>query len=77
MVAELTQGGAEISRDLTYLAPVKEIHFKPATLKVESTGEIMEVSRSELHRPFWRQHSISSFGDTRSLKVTDDIKISE
>ena len=58
VLAELTQGGAEISRNLTYLAPVKEIHLKPATLKVESTGGT-EVSRSELHRPFWHEASIS------------------
>ncbi len=38
-VAELTTGGAEISRNLAYLAPVKEIHLKPAVLKVETTGE--------------------------------------
>ena len=38
VIAELTAGGAEISRNLAYLAPVKEIHLKPAALKVESTG---------------------------------------
>jgi len=38
IVADLTAGGAEISRNLTYLAPVKEIHLKPAALKVETTG---------------------------------------
>jgi beta-mannosidase len=38
VVAELTAAGAQISRNLTYLAPVKEIHLKPAQLKVETTG---------------------------------------
>jgi beta-mannosidase len=38
VVADLTTGGTEISRNLDYLAPVKEIHLKPATLKVETTG---------------------------------------
>jgi beta-mannosidase len=38
IVADLTAGGAEISRNLAYLAPVKEIHLKPAALKVETTG---------------------------------------
>jgi beta-mannosidase len=38
VVAELTAGGAQISRNLTYLAPVKEIHLKPAQLKIETTG---------------------------------------
>jgi beta-mannosidase len=38
IVADLSAGGAEISRNLIYLAPVKEIHLKPAALKVETTG---------------------------------------
>jgi beta-mannosidase len=38
VVAELTAGEAEISRNLVYLAPVKEIHLKPVALKVEATG---------------------------------------
>ena len=37
VVAELSEGGAEVSRNLTYLAPVKEVHLKPATLKVETS----------------------------------------
>jgi len=38
VVAELTVGGAQISRNIAYLAPVKEIHLKPAQLKVQVTG---------------------------------------
>ena len=43
VVADLTASSAagnnsEISQNLAYLAPVKEIHLKPATLKVEATG---------------------------------------
>jgi beta-mannosidase len=38
VVADLNAGGAEISRNLIYLAPVKEIHLKPAALKVETAG---------------------------------------
>jgi beta-mannosidase len=38
VVADLSGGGAEISRNLIYLAPVKEVHLKPAALKVETTG---------------------------------------
>ncbi len=38
VVADLSDGGAEISRNLIYLAPVKEVHLKPAVLKVEVTG---------------------------------------
>jgi beta-mannosidase len=38
VVAELTAGGAEISRNLIYLAPTKVVQLKPAQLKVETTG---------------------------------------
>jgi beta-mannosidase len=38
VVAELTAGKEEISRNLTYLAPTKEIHLTSAALKVETTG---------------------------------------
>jgi len=38
VVADLTDGATPISRNLTYLAPVKEVHLKPAALKVETTG---------------------------------------
>ncbi|MGA3262858.1 MAG: glycoside hydrolase family 2 protein, partial [Terracidiphilus sp.] len=38
IVADLTAGEAEISRNLIYLAPVKGVHLKPAALKVEAAG---------------------------------------
>ena len=38
VVAELTAGGVEISRNLVYLAPTKGVQLKPAQLKVETTG---------------------------------------
>jgi beta-mannosidase len=38
VVADLTAGGAQTSSNLVYLAPVKEVHLKPAQLKVETTG---------------------------------------
>jgi beta-mannosidase len=38
VVADLTGSGAGISRNLIYLAPVKEVHLKPAALKVETMG---------------------------------------
>ncbi len=38
VVADLTVAGAELSRNLVYLAPTKEVHLKPAQLKVEATG---------------------------------------
>jgi beta-mannosidase len=38
VVAELTEGDKQISRNLTYLAPVKEIQLKPAALRTETSG---------------------------------------
>ena len=38
VVAELTAAGEPISRNLVYLAPVMEVHLKPAALKVETIG---------------------------------------
>jgi beta-mannosidase len=39
VVAELSSGGVQLSRNLAYLAPVKGVHLTPAQLKVETTGE--------------------------------------
>jgi beta-mannosidase len=38
VVADLSSGATQISRNLAYLAPVKEVHLKPASLQVASTG---------------------------------------
>jgi beta-mannosidase len=38
VVADLTAFGAQLSQNLAYLAPIKEVHLKPATLKVEAAG---------------------------------------
>ena len=38
VVADLTAGDSTHSQNLTHLAPAKEIHLKPATLKVEAAG---------------------------------------
>jgi beta-mannosidase len=38
VVADLTSGNTHVSRNLTYLAPTKEVHLKPAQLTVETTG---------------------------------------
>jgi len=38
VVAELSVGGAQVSRNLAYIAPVKEVHLKPAALNVETAG---------------------------------------
>lgn len=38
VVADLTEGSAEISRNLIYLAPVKAVELTPAHLQVQATG---------------------------------------
>ena len=38
VVAEVTAGNVQVSRNLTYLAPTKEIHLKPAHLTVDTSG---------------------------------------
>jgi beta-mannosidase len=38
VVAELNEGATQISRNIVYIAPVKEIHLKPAQLTVETNG---------------------------------------
>jgi beta-mannosidase len=38
VVADVTVGSEQLSRNLAYLAPVKEVHLKPAHLNVETTG---------------------------------------
>ena len=38
LVAELTSGNTQISRNLTYLAPTKEVRLKPAQLALDTTG---------------------------------------
>ncbi len=78
VVADLQTGGAadyvmngnEISRNLIYLAPVKQIQLKPATLKVEATGEKgsyeMRISAAVLARDVYL-----SFGNL-DVKVSDN-----
>ncbi len=46
VVAELSVGGAQVSRNLAYIAPVKEIHLKPAALKVETSRRKRELQDS-------------------------------
>jgi beta-mannosidase len=38
VAADLMAGGTQLSHNLVYLAPVKEVHLKPVQLKVETTG---------------------------------------
>ncbi len=70
VVAELTSGEKPISRNLTYLAPTKEIHLKPAALKVESTPENGKL-RIRVTSPVLARSVYLSFGDL-DVKVSDN-----
>jgi beta-mannosidase len=75
VVADLTAGkptddGAEISRNLAYLAPVKEIHLKPAMLKVEATGEKGSY-KIRITSPVLARSVYLSFGNL-DVKVSDN-----
>jgi beta-mannosidase len=70
VVADLQTGGAEISRNLTYLAPVKEIHLKPAALKVETAGAGGSY-KVRITSPVLARSVYLSFGDL-DVKVSDN-----
>jgi beta-mannosidase len=70
VVAELMAGDATVSRNLTYLAPVKEVHLKPATLQVDASG-----ANGKLHikvsSPVLARSVYVSFGNL-DAKVSDN-----
>jgi beta-mannosidase len=70
VVAELMQGGTAISRNLTYLAPVKEVHLKPATLNVETTGANGKI-RIRVTSPVLARSVYVAFGNL-DAKVSDN-----
>jgi len=70
VVAELTAGDKPISRNLTYLAPVKEVHLKPATLKVDANSANGKL-RIRVSSPVLARSVYLSFGDL-DVKVSDN-----
>ncbi len=62
VVAELISGGAQLSRNLAYLAPVKEVHLKPAQLKVETTG-VKGSYKIRIQSPVLARSVYLSFGN--------------
>jgi beta-mannosidase len=70
VVADLTAGGAEISRNLVYLAPVKGVHLKPAALKVETTGASGSY-KIRVTSPVLARSVYLSFGNL-DVKVSDN-----
>jgi beta-mannosidase len=70
VVADLTDTTTQISRNLTYLAPVKEVHLKPAALKVEATGASGSF-KIRVSSPVLARSVYLSFGNL-DVKVSDN-----
>jgi beta-mannosidase len=70
IVADLMSGGAEVSRNLVYLAPVKEIHLKPAALKVVTTGANGSY-KIRITSPVLARSVYLAFGDL-DVKISDN-----
>jgi beta-mannosidase len=70
VVADLTANGAQLSRNLTYLAPVKEVHLKPAQLKVETAG-VNGSYKIRITSPVLARSVYLSFGNL-DVKVSDN-----
>jgi len=70
VAADLTAPGAELSRNLVYLAPVKEIHLKTAALQVETTGANGSY-KIRLTSPVLARSVYLSFGNL-DVKISDN-----
>ncbi len=70
VVAELSSGNTQTSRNLTYLAPTKEIRLKPATLAVETTGAGGSF-KIRISSPVLARSVYLSFGDL-DAQVSDN-----
>jgi beta-mannosidase len=70
VVSDLSSDGAEVSRNLIYLAPTKQVHLKPATLRVETTGTNGKY-KIRLTSPVLARDVYLSFGDL-DAKLSDN-----
>jgi len=70
VVAELIAGGAQLSRNLVYLAPVRGVHLKPAQLKVETTGA-KDSYKIRITSPVLARSIYLSFGDL-DVQISDN-----
>jgi beta-mannosidase len=70
VVAELSSGAAEVSRNLVYLAPTKEIRLKPAQLGVDVSGANGGY-KIRITSPVLARDAYLSFGDL-DVKVSDN-----
>jgi beta-mannosidase len=70
VVAELTGGGTQISRNIVYLAPTKGVHLKPAQLKVDATGDNGNY-KIRINSPVLARSVYLSFGEL-DVQVSDN-----
>jgi beta-mannosidase len=70
VVAELSATGKPISRNLTYVAPTKEVHLAPAKLNIDTTGS---NGKYQVHvsSPVLARDVYLSFGNL-DVKVSDN-----
>jgi beta-mannosidase len=70
VVTELTAGGAEISRNIVYLAPTKGVHLKTAQLKIETTGA-KDSYKIRITSPVLARSVYLSFGEL-DARISDN-----
>jgi beta-mannosidase len=70
IVADLTDAGTQISRNIAYLAPTKQVNLKPAVLKVEVTGASGNY-KIRITSPVLARSVYLSFGDL-DAKLSDN-----
>ncbi len=70
VVADLSADGTEISRNLSYLLPVKQVHLKPADLSVETIGE-NGIYRIGITSPVLARSVYLSFGSL-DVRLSDN-----
>lgn len=70
VVASLEEAGSEISRNLLYLAPVKEIHLRQAPLHVDTSGAKGSYT-IRVTSPVLARSVYLSFGDL-DVKISDN-----
>jgi beta-mannosidase len=70
IVADLNDAGTQISRNIAYLAPTKEVNLKPAVLKVEVSGASGNY-KIRITSPVLARSVYLSFGDL-DAKLSDN-----
>ena len=68
--SDFAMNGTQVSRNLVYLAPTKEIHLKPAALKIEATGTNGSY-KIRVTAPVLARDVYLSFGDL-DVKLSDN-----